>query len=125
MLFTLIVATLIIAAQAPQQSMQWVPAQEPPATHKSPQAPHKSYGTLFKVQPIQKGPQTPQIVTPGKPVPGVVKQDGLLGVERGGCNMPIIAANADIDPRIIIPIPEEGKRSSRIRVIEPSKCWKK
>ena len=41
--------------------------------------------------------------------------------ERGPCNMPIVPANPDVDPRMIVPIPK-GRADAKIRVIEPGVC---
>jgi hypothetical protein len=42
-------------------------------------------------------------------------------VERGPCNMPIIVANPDIDPRMVVPV-ERRNADAKIRVIEPRAC---
>ena len=117
MLFTLVVATLVIAAQAPQHSPRYVVPAQPVTGHKAPPPPDTPFGKLFQVPPIEKAPERS---TPRKPTPGTVKQHG--GVERGPCNMPIITANADVDPKILVPIPEHAKKSAKIRAIEPPKC---
>jgi hypothetical protein len=42
-------------------------------------------------------------------------------LQRGPCNMPIVPANSDVDPRMIVPIPADGV-DAKIRVIEPTIC---
>lgn len=44
--------------------------------------------------------------------------------ERGPCNMPVIRANSDIDPKMVVPI-EQGKNQAKIRAVEPTICWEK
>lgn len=116
MLFTLVVATLLITAQAPQHLPKYVVPAQPVTGHKAPPAVDTPYKNLFEVAPVQKAPEsaTPKLVL------GAVKEVG--GLQRGPCNMPIIAANADVDPKIIVPIPEHAKKSAKIRAIEPPKC---
>jgi hypothetical protein len=41
--------------------------------------------------------------------------------QRGPCNMPIVPANPDVDPRMIVPIPADGAQA-KIRVVEPTIC---
>ena len=115
MLFALVVATLFVAAA--QHFTESVPAQRHPRTHTASKTAGAPYGALFQVPPIEKAPES---VTTRKPVYGTVKEVG--GVHRGPCNMPIIAANADVDPKILVPIPEHAKKSAKIRAIEPPKC---
>jgi hypothetical protein len=43
-------------------------------------------------------------------------------VERGPCGMPIIVADASVDPKMIIPIPDDAKQIAKIRVAEPAPC---
>src|SRR5688500_6193834 len=49
--------------------------------------------------------------------PGLVagRQPAL---ERGPCNMPVIQAHSNVDPKMVVPIPRE--KDARIRVIEPT-----
>ena len=49
----------------------------------------------------------------------IEKQTGL---ERGPCGMPVIAADASVDPRIIIPIPDDARQNAKIRIAEPAPC---
>ena len=44
--------------------------------------------------------------------------------ERGPCNMPIIRANPNVDPKIVMPIDRE-RIDAKIRAIEPAVCWEK
>ena len=44
--------------------------------------------------------------------------------ERGPCNMPIIRGNAEVDPKIVVPILRENT-DPKIRAIEPRVCWEK
>jgi hypothetical protein len=58
------------------------------------------------------------IVTHGINAPVFPRQ---TRVERGPCNMPVIVANADIDPKMIVPI-ERKNADVKIRAVEPSAC---
>ena len=84
---------------------------EPPRSGKS-----RPYTVEFvrAGKPAQPGPVTVQ--TDQKPV--VIERNPVL---RGPCNMPIIAADARIDPRMIVPI-ERKNTDPKIRVIEPLAC---
>jgi hypothetical protein len=42
--------------------------------------------------------------------------------QRGACNMPMIAGNTEVDPKIVKPI-DKGKTDPKIRAIEPPVCW--
>ena len=44
------------------------------------------------------------------------------GIERGPCGMPIIVADASVDSKMIIPIPDDAKQIARMRVAEPAPC---
>jgi hypothetical protein len=44
------------------------------------------------------------------------------GVKRGPCGMPIIAADASIDPKIIVPLPESRQQQATIKQVEPPPC---
>ena len=44
------------------------------------------------------------------------------GMERGPCGMPVIVADASVDPKILVPIPDDVKVSAKIRVAEPAPC---
>lgn len=44
------------------------------------------------------------------------------GVRPGPCGMPIIAADASLDPKIIVPIPGSRNAEARIRTAEPVPC---
>jgi hypothetical protein len=48
-----------------------------------------------------------------------VRQQGL---QPGPCGMPIIAADASIDPKIIVPLPESRQSEAVIRQAEPPPC---
>ncbi|HVL68337.1 MAG TPA: hypothetical protein VM364_13825 [Vicinamibacterales bacterium] len=75
------------------------------------------YRSLFKVSPPKaEGPVT--VVAVPQPSGKVIEHQSP-GLERGPCGMPIIAADASGDPKIIVPIPEETKKASKIRVFSP------
>ena len=94
------------------------------------------YAQLFKVKPIevvgiQDGKALPKGATPSPASPAI----GVLefparhhapkrAIERGGCNMPIIAADASVDPGILI-FPPKTHGKPAIRVVEPPACWVK
>jgi hypothetical protein len=44
--------------------------------------------------------------------------------QRGACNMPMIAGNTQVDPKIVKPI-EKANTDPKIRAIEPPVCWEK
>ena len=44
------------------------------------------------------------------------------GIERGPCGMPIIVADASVDPKIIVPIPDDARQNAKIRIAEPAPC---
>lgn len=48
----------------------------------------------------------------------------VAAAERGACNMPMIRADAGVDPGSIVTI-ERGKTDYKIRAIEPLVCWEK
>jgi hypothetical protein len=48
-----------------------------------------------------------------------VIRDDSHGVKRGPCGMPIIAADASIDPTIVVPIPGSREADAAIRQVEP------
>ena len=94
------------------------------------------YAQLFTVKPIdvvviQDGKILPKDARPSPRSPAI----GVLEfparhhapkrtVERGGCNMPIIAADASVDPGILV-FPPKTHGKPAIRAIEPPKCWVK
>ena len=43
-------------------------------------------------------------------------------VERGQCGMPIIAANAAADPKMVVEIPRNTAAASKMRVVEMKDC---
>ncbi|HJR59147.1 MAG TPA: hypothetical protein VJ813_07115 [Vicinamibacterales bacterium] len=45
-------------------------------------------------------------------------------LERGPCNMPVIRANPQVDPKIVMPIERENS-DPKIRVIGPTICGQK
>jgi|SRR5688572_24723638 len=122
MLKLLLVAALGIGAATPPQPSRHV--------HSGP------YAQLFTVKPIavdviQDGKVLPKHVkpSPGSPAIGVLKfparhHPPKRTVERGGCNMPIITADASVDPGILI-LPPKTHGKPVIRAIEPTKCWVK
>jgi hypothetical protein len=94
------------------------------------------YDRLFTVKPIdvdviQDGKVLPKNATPSPTSRAI----GVLEfparhhapkrtVERGGCNMPIIPADATVDPGILI-LPPKTHGKPAIRAFEPPKCWVK
>lgn len=51
---------------------------------------------------------------------GRVIEDHPAKVERGPCGMPIIAANAAVDPKIIVPIREGAAKTTNTPTVEPA-----
>jgi hypothetical protein len=79
--------------------------------------PRGPYATLFRV-PVQTA-EAPRFQAV-QPIPATVEKT----VERGPCNMPVIVGNANVDPKMIVPV-ERGSIDHKIRVIEPAVCWEK
>lgn len=74
------------------------------------------YASLFQ-QDAQPQPHV-------KPGYGRVVEITRGKIERGPCGMPIIAADAEVDPGMIAPIPEKDRNAARIRAIQPE-CFRK
>ena len=53
---------------------------------------------------------------------GKVIQDDSHGLKRGPCGMPIVAADASIDPMILVPLPESRQQQATIKQAEPPPC---
>jgi hypothetical protein len=53
---------------------------------------------------------------------GAQAVDKHRGTERGPCGMPIIVADASVDSKIIVPIPDDARKNAKIRVAEPAPC---
>ena len=51
---------------------------------------------------------------------GRVIEDRSAKIERGPCGMPIIAANAAVDPKIIVPIRERSAKTTNTPTVEPA-----
>jgi hypothetical protein len=124
MLKLLLVGALGIGAATPPQPSRHV--------HGGP------YAQLFTVKRIdvdviQDGKVLPKDATPSPTSAAVAvlefpprQHAPKRRVERGGCNMPIIAADASVDPGILVLPPKtHGKPTPSIRAIEPPKCWVK
>jgi hypothetical protein len=108
-------------------------------------------GALFSQQPKvgTQGRQAPDGPTTDRPTPEHLRHDPWSGLfvaqqagpavaaptltiglsaqvrhrspERGPCNMPIVRANPEVDPKMVIPHRAEGV-DAKIRVIEPTVC---
>jgi hypothetical protein len=82
----------------------------------------RPYSGLFVALPAKS------LATPTVPV--VVRRQthsvaqSRAQIERGPCNMPIIVATPEIDPKIVRTIPRD-RTEAKIRVIEPSPCGTK
>ena len=78
------------------------------------------YQTLFRVE----APKIP--VAQVLPVP-VTDPKQMLGqvfemaprFQRGGCNMPVVAARPEMDPKMVIAVPDSTMAGAKIRVVEP------
>ena len=44
------------------------------------------------------------------------------GLQRGPCGMPIIAADASVDPKFVIPTPGSETRETKTETVEPPPC---
>ena len=74
------------------------------------------YQKLFRVDPPKaSGPIQVRVAEPRL---GRVIEMGPR-FERGGCNMPIIVARPEVDPKMIVTPPESVKNAAKIRAIEP------
>jgi hypothetical protein len=94
------------------------------------------YAQLFRVKPIdivliEDGKVLPKGARPSpkSPAHGVLEFPARQHapkhtVERGACNMPIIVADASVDPGILI-FPPKTHGKPAIRAIEPPACWTK
>ena len=51
-----------------------------------------------------------------------VTRDHSHGLQRGPCGMPVIAADASIDPKILVPIPDSRQAEATIQQVEPPPC---
>jgi hypothetical protein len=82
--------------------------------------PPRSQSWPYTIETVRAGSGAPKqvIVTHGISAPVFPRQ---TRVERGPCNMPVIVANADIDPKMIVPI-ERKNADVKIRAVEPSAC---
>jgi len=78
---------------------------------------HDPWGGLFIPQPVGQAEAAPSLAI-GQSA-GVQQRS----TERGPCNMPIVRANPDVDPKMVIPHRAEGV-DAKIRVIEPTVCGK-
>jgi hypothetical protein len=63
----------------------------------------------------------PEAAVRARKVTEVIRDDSH-GVKRGPCGMPIIAADASIDPKIVVPIPGSREADAVIRQVEPPSC---
>jgi hypothetical protein len=77
-------------------------------------APQRAYQKLFThTQPVRLG-QDREAPRDGQ---------GRGRPERGPCNMPVIPADAAVDPKIVLPT-ERTNVDAKIRAIAPPACWK-
>ena len=97
------VLTLFTLAQAE-------PPKAPKATHSQP------YDRLFV---------TPKLEVVKPRGPAHVVPERRHHVERGPCNMPVVRARPEVDPRMVRPIDRRTHSTAKIRVIEPKICWEK
>ena len=84
----------------------------------------ENYSGLDKIgQPAahQRVVVLPQVAVRAGKVTEVTRDDSH-GVKRGPCGMPIIAADASIDPKIVVPIPDSRPAEPVIRQAEPPPC---
>jgi hypothetical protein len=73
---------------------------------------------LFVVKPLPTAEGQSVTVLP---LPSQTAAPQRHQLQRGPCNMPIVPANPDVDPGMLVPIPAEGV-GAKIRVIEPTVC---
>jgi hypothetical protein len=99
-----IVAVTLVATVQARHDVERSPV-TPPSTQIATSGP---YQKLFKIEPPK----------PGSPVQ-VMVIDMSPRVERGGCNMPIIVAHPEIDPKSIVTLPESARGTAKIRAIDP------
>ena len=85
------------------------------------------YASLFQPKPseITAAPGAvfvrAQPLKGGRMVPAPVIAESTK-LEPGPCGMPTLAARADLDPRIVVPIPESARDSAKIRAIPLRPC---
>jgi hypothetical protein len=74
---------------------------------------------LFKVPPPKPAVNAPQIamLEAQSAIQGLVQE---FPMPRTVCGMKVIEGNPDVDPRIVIPIPE--RHNAKIRVVGPPPC---
>ena len=76
------------------------------------------YQSLFRVElPKPSTPTQVQVAEPTTRYGRAIEMTPRF--ERGGCNMPIIVARPEVDPRMIVTPPESVKDAAKIRAIEP------
>jgi hypothetical protein len=109
-----VLAVALVAAQAKHTHERPFVGQPPnPSTAMS-----GPYQTLFRIQP-PKALGTIQVPAADPTSTHARVIDMTPRLERGGCNMPIIAARPDLDPRMIVTVPEEVREAAKIRSIAP------